>query len=39
MCHTQLLEYFQNREYVENVCNDIEKPLNFACRKWFNQLN
>ena len=35
MCHRQ---YFrktsQNREYINNFCNDMENPFHFACRHW-----
>ena len=25
----------QNKEYIENFCNDIKNPFQFACRKWY----
>ena len=24
----------QNKKYIENFCNDLNKPLHFACQKW-----
>ena len=40
MCHRQFLRVIsQNRETVENFCNDMESPFYFAFQKWFNQLN
>ena len=29
----------QNRDYVENFCNDMENLFLFACQNWINQLN
>ena len=29
----------QNREYVDDFCNDSNNPFHFACQKWINQLN
>ena len=38
--HRQLFRVIsQNRDYVENFCNDMENPFHFACQKWLNQLN
>ena len=28
----------QNRDYVENFCNDMDNPFHFACQKSINQL-
>ena len=40
MCHRQFFRVIsQNRDYVENFCNDINNPFLFACQKWINQLN
>ena len=40
MCHRQFFRVIsQNREYVENFCNDAENPFHFSCQKWINQLN
>ena len=40
MCHRQFLGVIsQNREYIENVCNDIENPVLFACGKWIMERN
>ena len=40
MCHRQFFRVIsQNRDYVENFCNDMENPFHFACQKWINQLN
>ena len=40
MCHTQFFRVIsQNRDYVENFCNDVENPFHFACQNWLNQLN
>ena len=40
MCHRQFCRVIsQNREYVENFCNDVENLFHFACQKWINQLN
>ena len=40
MCHRQFFRVIpQNREYVENICNYVESPFDFACRNWFNWLN
>ena len=25
----------QNKEYIENFCNDINNPFHIACRKWY----
>ena len=35
MCHRQFFKLIsQNREYVENFCNDTENLFHFACQKW-----
>ena len=35
MCHRQFFRVIsQNRDYVENFCNDMENPFHFACQKW-----
>ena len=40
MCHRQFFRVIsQNRDYMENFCNDMENPFHFACQKWLNQLN
>ena len=40
MCHRQFFRVIsQNREYVDNFCNDLYNPFPFACQKWINQLN
>ena len=40
MCHRQFFRVIsQNRDYVENFCNDMENPFHFACQKWINQMN
>ena len=40
MCHRQFFRKIsQNRDYINNFCNDVENPFHFACQKWFNQLN
>ena len=40
MCHRQFFRAIsQNRDYVENFCNDMENPFDYACQKWINQLN
>ena len=40
MCHRQFFRVIsQNRDYVENYCNDMENPFHFACQRWINQLN
>ena len=40
MYHRQFFRVIsQNREYVENFCNDMGNPFQFACQKGFNQLN
>ena len=40
MCHRQFYRIIsQNREYVENFCNDVENIFHFACQKWINQVN
>ena len=39
MCHRQFFRVIsQNREYVDNFCNDLNNPFHFACQKWINQL-
>ena len=36
MCHRLFLQRIsQNKEYIENFCNDLNNPFHFACRKWF----
>ena len=40
MCHREFFRVIsQNLEYVENFCNNMENPFQFACQKWINQLN
>ena len=40
MCHRQFFRVIsRNRDYVENFCNNVEKPFRFACQKRINQLN
>ena len=40
MCHRQFFRVIsQNRDYVENFCNDSINHFHFACQKWINQLN
>ena len=40
MCHRQFFRVIsQNREYVDNFCNDLNNPFHFACQKWINRLN
>ena len=40
ICNRQFFGSFsQNREYINNFCNDVENPFHFACQKWFIQLN
>ena len=40
MCRRQFFRVFsQNRAFVENVFNDMENLFQFACQKWFNQIN
>ena len=40
MCHRQFFrEISQNRDFVNNYCNDRNKPFHFACPKRINQLN
>ena len=40
MCHRQFFRVIsQNRDYVENFCNDMENPFHFACQKRINRLN
>ena len=40
MCHRQFFRVIsQNREYVDNFCNDLNSPFHFACQKWINQIN
>ena len=40
ICHIQFFRVIsQNRDYVENFCNDMENPFHFACQIWLNQLN
>ena len=40
MCHRQFFWVIsQNREYVDNFCNDRNNPFHFSCQKWINQLN
>ena len=40
MCHRQFFGVIsQNRDYVENFCNDRRNLFHFACQKWINQLN
>ena len=40
MCHRQFFRAIsQNRDYVENFCNNMENPFHFACQNWLNQLN
>ena len=40
MCHRQTSGVIsQNRDYVENFCNDMENSFHFAGQKWINQLN
>ena len=40
LCHRQFLrKNFQNREYLDNFCNDRNKPFHFAFQKWIEQLN
>ena len=35
MTHWQFFRVIsQNRDYVENFCNDKENPFHFACQKW-----
>ena len=34
-----LLKKSQSREYINNICNDMENPFQFACQKRINQLN
>ena len=35
MCYRQFFRVIsQNRDYVENFCNDMENPFHFACQKW-----
>ena len=29
----------QNPDFVKFHCNDLNSPFQFACRKWFNQIN
>ena len=39
-CHRQFFRVIsQDREDVENFCNDMENPFHFACQKPFYQLN
>ena len=39
LCHRQFFRVIsQNREYVDNFCNDLNNPFHFACQKWINQL-
>ena len=39
-CHRQCFRVFsQHRENVELFRNDMENFFEFACQKWFNQLN
>ena len=39
MCHRQLFRVIsQNRDFVENFCNDSNNLVNFGCQKWINQL-
>ena len=34
MCHRLFFRRIsQSKEYIENICNDINNP--FACRKWY----
>ena len=34
MCHRQFFRIiYQNREYINYFCNDMENPFHFACRK------
>ena len=38
MCHGHFFKVIaQNRKKVENFCNDMENPVDFACQKMFNQ--
>ena len=35
-CHRLFLRRIsQNKEYIENFCNDLNNPFHFACRKWY----
>ena len=35
ICHRQFFGVIsQNREYVDNFCNDRNNPFHFACQKW-----
>ena len=29
----------QNRDYIQNHCNDINNPFHFACRQWYSYNN
>ena len=36
MCHRLLFKRIsQNKEYIENFCNDLNNRFDFACRKWY----
>ena len=38
MCHRQFFRVIsQNRQYVDNFCNDSNNPFHFSCQKWINQ--
>ena len=40
MCHRQFFRVIsQNRECVDNFCNDMDNPFHLTCQKWFNQIN
>ena len=35
MCHGKFFRVIsQNRDYVENFCNDLENAFHFACQNW-----
>ena len=36
MCHRLFFRRIsQNKDYIENFCNDINNPFHFACGKWY----
>ena len=36
ICHRLFFRRIsQNKKYIENFCNDLNNPFDFACRKWY----
>ena len=36
MCHRLFFRRItQNKEYIENFCNDLNIIFHFVCRKWY----